>query len=171
MKNKIPLTFEQATLKAASYVEHNERLLRLLGIAGRKSHRYYESLFPSWDSLQMFLRMIRASVSGKYCAPPETILMLVAAVIYFLSPFDLIPDDIPVFGLMDDAVVIECVVKANLTALNNFRKWEILSSETFPFPAAERLPPKVGEAVADIVRAVGEKRWGSHLGKTKSRLQ
>jgi hypothetical protein len=63
--------------------------------------------------------------------------------------------------------VIGCVARANLTALSNFRKWEILFGEDFPFPAAERLPPKIDEAVTDILQIVGDKRWGPRLSKTK----
>jgi uncharacterized membrane protein YkvA (DUF1232 family) len=167
MKEKIPITFDQATLKAASYIGRKEKLLRLLEIATGKSERYYESLLASWESLQIFFRVIRAGVSGKYRAPADTILAIVAAIIYFLNPFDLIPDSVPVFGLVDDAAVIGCVARANLTALSNFRKWEILFSGTFPFPAAERLPARIDEVVADIVQAVGDKRLGPRLGKTK----
>jgi uncharacterized membrane protein YkvA (DUF1232 family) len=134
MKKKAPLTFEQATLKAASYVGRKEKLRRLLEVASSKSERYYESLLAPWESLQIFIRMIRAWGSGKYCAPADSVFMVVAAVIYFVSPFDLIPDAIPVFGLTDDAAVIACVAKANLTAISNFRKWEILFSGDFPFP-------------------------------------
>ena len=32
---------------------------------------------------------------------------------------------IPVFDLMDDVAVIAFVAKTNLTAISNFRKWEI----------------------------------------------
>ena len=134
MKKKTPLTFEQAMLKAASYVGRKEKLRRLLEIASRKSQRYYESLLAPWESLRIFFRMIRACVTGKYCAPADSILMVVAAVIYFLSPFDLVPDAIPVFGLIDDAAVMTCVARANLTAISNFRKWEILFSGEFPSP-------------------------------------
>jgi uncharacterized membrane protein YkvA (DUF1232 family) len=167
MKQKIPVTFEQATLKAASYLGRKERLLRLLEIANCKSERYYESLLASWETLQIFFRMTRAWVSGKYCAPADTVLVMVAAIIYFLSPFDLIPDGIPVFGLLDDAAVIGCVARANLTAISNFRKWEILFGEDFPFPAAEPLPPKIDKVVGNIVQAVGYKKFGPRLGKTK----
>jgi uncharacterized membrane protein YkvA (DUF1232 family) len=167
MNKKIPLTFDQATLKAASYVRRKEKLFRLLQIATGKAERYYESLLASWESLQIFFRMIRAWVFGKYCAPADTILVIVAAIIYFLNPFDLIPDSVPVFGLVDDAAVIGYVARANLTAISNFRKWEILFGGTFPFPAAERLPVKIDEVVADIVQAVGDKRFGPRLGKTK----
>jgi len=52
----------------------------------------------------------------------------VAALIYFVTPFDLIPDSIPVLGLVDDAAVITCVARANLSVISSFRTWEILSS-------------------------------------------
>jgi uncharacterized membrane protein YkvA (DUF1232 family) len=92
---------------------------------------------------------------------------MVAAIIYFLTPFDLIPDGVPVFGLMDDAAVIGCVARANLTALSNFRKWEILFGGAFPFPAVERLPAEIDEAVANTVEAVSDKRFGPRLGRIK----
>jgi uncharacterized membrane protein YkvA (DUF1232 family) len=53
--------------------------------------------------------------------------MVVAAVIYFVSPFDLIPDSIPVLGLVDDASVVALVARSNLTLISKFRKWETLS--------------------------------------------
>jgi uncharacterized membrane protein YkvA (DUF1232 family) len=128
MQKRTPLTFEQATLIASSYVGSKKKLCRLLAIASSKSERCYEPLLEIWESLQIFLRMIRAWVASKYCAPAESILVMVAAVIYFLSPFDLIPDAIPVFGMLDDAGVICCVAKANLTAISKFRKWELENS-------------------------------------------
>jgi uncharacterized membrane protein YkvA (DUF1232 family) len=130
---KPPFTFQQALLRAESYVGRKEKLLRLIEIASGKSMRYYESLLAPWESLQIFLRMIRAWVAGKYRTPAEPFLLVVAAVLYFVSPFDLIPDGIPVFGLIDDAGVIGCVAKTNLAAISNFRKWEILFGGGFPF--------------------------------------
>jgi uncharacterized membrane protein YkvA (DUF1232 family) len=134
MKRKAPLTFDEAKLKAESYIARKEKLRGLLEVASSKSERFYDSLLASWESLQIFIRMIRAWAVGEYCASAESVLTMVAAVIYFVSPFDLIPDALPVFGLMDDAAVIACVAKANLTAISNFRKWEILFSGVFPFP-------------------------------------
>ncbi len=127
MKKKAPLTFEQATIRAESYVGHKEKLLSLLEKAARKSEKCYEFLLAPWESLQIFLRLLRARLAGKFCAPADSILMVVAAVIYFVSTFDLVPDSIPVLGLIDDASVITWVARRNLTLISNFRKWEILS--------------------------------------------
>ncbi len=125
MKKRTPLTFEQATLKAVSYEVHREKLHRLLVRADNKSDRNYESLLGPWEDLQIFFRMLRSWASGKYYAPANTILMMIAAVIYFLSSFDLVPDAIPGLGLLDDTAVICCVARANLTAISKFRKWEV----------------------------------------------
>lgn len=132
MKKKAPLTLEQATVKAAPYVRHKKKLLWLLEKATRKSAQCYEFLLAPWESWQTFLRLLRAHVAGKFCAPAGSILSIVGAVIYFVSPFDLIPDSIPVLGLLDDAAVITCVARANLTLISNFRKWEILHGGSFP---------------------------------------
>ena len=129
MKKKAPLTLEQATIKAAPYVRYRKKLLWLLLKATRKSQRCYEFLLAPWESLQIFLRLLRAQLAGKFCAPADSILMIVAAVIYFVSPFDLIPDSIPVLGLTDDTSVLICVAKSNLTLISNFRKWEIVSGK------------------------------------------
>jgi len=125
MNSTAPLTFEEAKIEAEWYLGQKEMLRGLVETAKCKSERYYESLLVPWESLQIFFRMIRAWVVGKYCVPADSILMVVAAVIYFLSPFDLIPDAVPVFGLIDDAAVICSVARANLTVIGNFRKWEI----------------------------------------------
>jgi uncharacterized membrane protein YkvA (DUF1232 family) len=132
MEKKSVLTFERATRKAESYVRRKGKLLRLLENATRKSQQCYEFLLAPWESWQIFLRLLRAHLVGKFCAPADSILMVVAAVIYFVSPFDLIPDSIPVLGLIDDASVITCVARANLTLISNFRKWEILHGGGFP---------------------------------------
>ena len=95
------LTFEQATIRAESYVGHEEKLRCLLKKATRKSEQCYEFLLAPWESLQIFLRLLRAHLAGKFHTLPDSILMLVAAVVYFVSPLDLVPDSIPVLGLIE----------------------------------------------------------------------
>src|SRR5689334_19479361 len=120
------ISVEQVTAKAESFVHDAGRLARLAAIGKRKSQRCYDALLGSWGSLQIFLRMIRARVEGKYCAPAAAMSAIVAAVLYFLNPMDLIPDSVPVFGYLDDVAVIASTAKANLSAISNFRKWEVL---------------------------------------------
>jgi uncharacterized membrane protein YkvA (DUF1232 family) len=129
MKKRPSLTFERAQKRAESYLRHKEKLVWLLEKATRKSAQHYEFLLAPWESLQIFFRLVRANVAGNFCAPADSLSMVVAAVIYFVSPVDLIPDSIPVFGLVDDISVLTLVARSNLTLISNFRKWEIVSDK------------------------------------------
>ena len=118
-------TLEEAKKKAEELVQSNEKVSGLISEARDKAKRNYEFLVASWESLQILMRMIRAWVTGRYSVPLPTILAGVAALIYFVDPFDLVPDSVPVFGLMDDAAVIAAVVRMNLGEISKFRQWEV----------------------------------------------
>lgn len=69
----------------------------------------------------MFNRLIRCGLSNTYAEPVESILMSVGAAIYFVSSFDLIPDSVPVLGLVDDVWVIHFVARANLRVISSLQ--------------------------------------------------
>lgn len=127
MPPKRTLTFERAMTRAESYVGHKEKVPWLLDKATRKAAQHYESLIASWESFQVFIRLIRCWLANKYAAPVESILMAVGAVIYFASSYDLIPDVVPVLGLVDDVWVINSVARANRRVISSFRNWEVFS--------------------------------------------
>jgi len=77
----------------------------------------------------MFIRLSPVCwLANIYAAPVESILMAVGAVIYFASSFDVIPDAVPVLGLVDDVWVINSVARANLGGISSFRNWEVFSN-------------------------------------------
>jgi len=66
--------------------------------------------------------MVREALSGKYRMSFFTTVVLILGVVYVVSPFDLIPDWIPVIGWIDDGVVIYLVIKRlNLETLRYIR--------------------------------------------------
>jgi uncharacterized membrane protein YkvA (DUF1232 family) len=133
--HKAPLTFFEAKEAAPAYLMHNRKLSLLLEQATRKAAQSYEFLLLEWESLQMLFRLVRSWLVREYSPPINTLLMAIAALVYFLEPFDLIPDGVPVFGLLDDAAVITAVVKANLSEISRFRNWESTQSLTPPHPS------------------------------------
>ena len=71
------------------------------------------------------LRLVRAYFRGEYRnISPDTLLSIVAAMNYFVDPFDLIPDEIPFLGFVDDATVIAFAITRTRKNLDDFMTWE-----------------------------------------------
>lgn len=63
------------------------------------------------DDIITMVSLVDSYVKKEYMdIPVGTIVSIVAALIYLLSPIDLIPDVIPVIGYLDDAAVIMLVL-------------------------------------------------------------
>jgi uncharacterized membrane protein YkvA (DUF1232 family) len=70
-------------------------------------------------------RMIKAYSLGQYRDIPwKTLLLIGAAVIYFVNPLDLVPDWIPGLGLTDDLGILMMVYKSVQTEVDKFLAWE-----------------------------------------------
>ena len=75
--------------------------------------------------LQVIIRMVRAHINGSYRAfSATTILTLVFALVYFITPIDLIQDFIPALGLTDDISLVYFVFKSLADDIAKFRVWE-----------------------------------------------
>ena len=75
--------------------------------------------------VKLLYELIRAYVDGSYREVPwASIAMAVAATVYFLSPIDLIPDAIPVIGMLDDVLVVRFTVSAIQSDLRTFCEWK-----------------------------------------------
>lgn len=69
--------------------------------------------------------MVLDYAHGNYKKVPlPTMLAFAAALIYFVSPIDLIPDVIPVLGYIDDAAIFKLVMKAFHLDLDRYRNWK-----------------------------------------------
>ena len=76
------------------------------------------------DLCEIF-ELLRDRVAGIYMETPwTTIAALTGALIYVLSPFDLILDIIPGIGFLDDAIVIGLAIRLALPDLEKYRAWK-----------------------------------------------
>lgn len=114
--------------KAEDYARDPEKSRKLLDDALKKMQSKEQRKGPLadlWSNLNALLRLLRAYVRREYTNVPwESVVVLIAAIIYFVSPLDLLPDFIPAAGFIDDAAVIAFVAAQIKTDLDLFLRWE-----------------------------------------------
>ena len=57
-----------------------------------------------------------------------TLVVIVAAIIYVVSPLDVIPDAIPAIGFLDDATILTLALQRTRQDLDDFMTWETAAS-------------------------------------------
>ena len=118
--------FRRATADAEDYAGDPKRLRNLAEDAVGKINTIPRGPFgETWPYLLAMVRVIRDYQRGEYrdLAAPK-LLIIIAAIIYFVSPFDVIPDWIPVLGHIDDAFVVALALKSVRSDLDTFMAWE-----------------------------------------------
>ncbi len=120
--------FEKAKKKAASKGEIQSTLNK----AGQKLKGLAENskdLQELKSKLETLVQMGKLHLSGEYQAfPTSSLVLIVFALLYFVTPTDLIPDFIPAIGFSDDATVVMLIAKKLNRDINRFNEW--LKSQT-----------------------------------------
>lgn len=76
------------------------------------------------EDIETLIYLVRDYLDGEYRELPyTTIVSIVAGLIYLVSPIDLIPDAIPVIGMIDDMAIIKFVLAAVRIDLKKYREW------------------------------------------------
>ena len=118
-------SFRSAKNRASEYANDADKLNDLLDEASQKADSKRGRLTEVWDSLMACLRLLRAYATGQYKDIPwVSLLSIIAAVIYFVMPVDLIPDFILTLGFVDDAALIGWIISSVKNDLDNFLQWE-----------------------------------------------
>jgi uncharacterized membrane protein YkvA (DUF1232 family) len=120
-----PIMFGQARRRAEEYAADPKKVSGLLDDAERKAERNRDRLEKILDGLQSLFRLIGAWLRGRYrIVPWRTIVLSIAAVIYFVNPLDVVPDFLPIFGFLDDAGVLAFVLQSVRKDIDRFLEWE-----------------------------------------------
>ena len=121
--------FKKFLQTAEGYIRQPTRLKKLLTDAYKKASDKNEVgtlAHEAWETLQIMFRLIKASMSGEYTGVPgTTVAAAVAVLVYFLSPIDLIPDFIPVLGLLDDVALVAWFSTTLKGEMDRFHEWEL----------------------------------------------
>ena len=120
--------FERAFERASSVAGKRSRLLRLVGQAFQKAHKVNwtgTNAAAARSGIFAFMRLCKAYAVGDYRAVSlRTMLLVVAAVLYFVNPLDLMPDVIPLTGFADDFAILLWVYGNIRQEIEKFLEWE-----------------------------------------------
>ena len=119
--------YKRAQGKAGRYAKNSARLFELSKEVFGKMQKvgFRENLSDFYTNVTLLVRMVRAYASGEYRSLPwKSLLSIVAVLIYFVSPIDLIPDFLPVIGFTDDVALVVWLVKSLGSDVSKFGEWE-----------------------------------------------
>ena len=120
--------FDKAKERAGKILSNKEKLEEVLSATKNRLgevHLENSKLSKLGNNLRIFLRMVRAYASGVYKEIPwKSMVAMVAGLVYFLMPLDLVPDFIPFTGFIDDFTVIMLITNAIHQDIELYLEWE-----------------------------------------------
>lgn len=119
--------FRNATGKAGRYARNSGRLVELAKeVMGKLQNVGFKGNLAEFQtSVQLLIRMVKAYAAGEYKGLPwKSLISIVAVLIYFVSPIDLIPDFLPIIGITDDVALVVWLIKTLGDDVRKFSEWE-----------------------------------------------
>ncbi len=122
--------FKTATRRAGKYAGGGLAIFELLrqaltkakDSAGNQNKGTGQILLEKVTTLS---RMVKAYFIGEYkIIPWASIVKIIAVLIYFISPIDVIPDFLPFVGLADDLALTMWLFSSLSEDFQNFEAWE-----------------------------------------------
>lgn len=114
--------------EARGFVDNQKKTEGLLKKAIKKANKKKGNLGEAWDKLQLFIELVKSYSKGDYRnVSTSTIVTVIGALLYFVSPLDLVPDFIVGLGILDDAAVIAYTIKKVSVELEEYNKWKMTS--------------------------------------------
>lgn len=84
------------------------------------------------NQIKLAISLVKDFRNKRYSDIPwRSIAMIAATILYFLNPFDVVPDLLPVFGFTDDALLFASVFKSIQTDLEKYCEWKGLSPDKY----------------------------------------
>ena len=116
--------FNSTKKQAESTLKDKTKTLHILDDA-RKKMGELPMIGDAFKDIPTLCDIVRDYVKGNYKeVPVGSIIAALAALIYFVSPIDAIPDFIPVVGYLDDVTVIAVALQFIHSDLEEYRKWK-----------------------------------------------
>jgi len=127
-KDKLEDELSKKKSKAEEILKDEEKTERILnkakGLLGKLIDQSTVDNFA--EDIATTIELIRDYVKGNYRdIPIALVIAVMAGLLYFVSPIDLIPDFIPGIGFLDDIAILTLILVKGLSVeLEEYRKWK-----------------------------------------------
>jgi uncharacterized membrane protein YkvA (DUF1232 family) len=117
--------YEEDKRKAEKYAGKPHKIRQIIEKAMNKLKTLdIEPLTDLAESIKTLTRLLETYLRGHYQMPWQSAASVIAALLYFITPTDAIPDFILGIGYVDDISVIRYTLQIIAKDLDRFEKWE-----------------------------------------------
>ncbi|QNL21921.1 DUF1232 domain-containing protein [Hyphobacterium sp. CCMP332] len=125
-ESKLKNSVSKYVEKAKSIVANRSLIENKIDAAWEKAKNLDPGLRDLMENVETFIQIIKAYVNGTYRdVEQKTIIFLIAGILYFINPFDIIPDFLPLIGFTDDAAVLIFILGKVKNEIDKFNSWKI----------------------------------------------
>lgn len=127
MNRMVKSVFKRMTKKAVSVMKDKNQMQEISVESLKKGALYKgrKGMDDMWVDVKTFSRLVQEVRKGRYRdISKKSVIMIVGALLYFVSPIDAVPDLLAGIGLLDDVAVIGFVAGQLRNELEKFREWE-----------------------------------------------
>ena len=111
--------------KAKSIFGDSGKIEKKLEEAWSKAKSLDPRLKELMDNIETFVEIIKAYINGTYRdIDQKTIIFLIAGILYFINPLDIIPDFLPLIGFTDDAAVLVFILSKVKGEIDRYKQWK-----------------------------------------------
>lgn len=118
---------DHARRSAVTLLRDRKKTLKLVESAGKRltGKSSPSAMRGLVERVRAASRMVRSSVNREYGDVPwQSLVLVTAALVYFVSPVDALADFIPLLGFADDAAIVGAVIASIGQDLDRFLEWE-----------------------------------------------
>lgn len=102
------------------FLQRLEKKLKTIPLAGEKL-----------ADIPILASLLRNYIKKEYTdIPIGSVIAIISALIYFVSPIDIIPDSIPFIGYFDDAAVVAACWQLVQSDVDEYIKWRDINDKT-----------------------------------------
>ena len=127
MKEKrIIKRYEADVEDAETIIKNDEKVDELLNKAQQKmKKKSVTNAGVLYEDIRLLINLLKDWISKDYReVPMGTVVSLLAGVIYFVNPFEIMPDYIPLIGYIDDAFLLSLIIRQFNRDMQKYAIWK-----------------------------------------------